>query len=357
MGGAAQRIMNMARGKRLYARPMLRPALLWLGIGGLVGAVWALPQLAPIIPERGYLLWLLRALLASYVPGLILVLALAIVMDSGGDLAQRPPLFLLALVVGATVGTLAIWTVDLWIHFPRQVSISQALLSWWVTIMVFGGVFGWAGVLHIRRIEDQAKLASLLAQRSVLALRVAHSNLLAARAKIDPEMVARVLRTVRDRYRSDADKASQLLDHLIAYLRLAMNRERESKPSWTGEISLLRAYVDLREAEAGMQIGIGANVGSGSWERNAHVLPIFPIAKAMLDAAMAEISKGIALQVDVGIGRPALALETGASALSDAAIEAVRAELRRLPHGGAGLDILHQSLQDGVHRYVVKTDE
>jgi hypothetical protein len=356
MNGAESFTLRRALGKSAYMRPMLRPALYWLGIGGLVGTVWSLPQLTHLIATHGYLLWLLRGVFSAFVPGAILILALAIVMDSGADLAQRPPRFLLALAASATLGTLAIWAVDLSVPVARQISTLQLMTSWWLTIMVFGGVFGWAGVLHIRRIEDQARLTALLAQRSVLALRVAHSNLMAARAKIDPEMVARILKDVRERYRHDAGAASVLLDHLIAYLRLAMNRERETKPTWTSEIALLRAYVALRETEADIRIGMSASVGSQNLDRNSHVMPIFPAAKIMLDAAMAEMSEGIALHVDVGAGRPMLALETGAHSLSAAAMDRIREELHRLPHSGTGLAILPQPLPDGAYRYVVKND-
>ena len=70
--------------------------------------------------------------------------------------------------------------------------------------------------------------SSLIGKRAMLARQLAHSELLAVRAQIDPHLLVDVLREVHKSYPQQPEMAAQLLDHLISYLRMAMNRKRET---------------------------------------------------------------------------------------------------------------------------------
>ncbi|MBI1892383.1 MAG: histidine kinase [Burkholderiales bacterium] len=333
---------------------MLRPAIFWATLGSIAGTAFGLSQQTGLVATHGYGYLIVRNLLASFAAAYILILVWAVVIKSGSEMAARPGRFIAALAIGAAFATGAVWGIDLVMPLHSIWPRPQRLMDSWMTIALYGAVFGWAAVLNIRRIEDQGRLDTLLARRSVLALQVAHSNLLTARAKIDPDMVVRLLKDVRVRYQSGPDEAATLLDLMISYLRLAMNREREKKFSLTSELALARAYVALREAETDRHIGIHVNVQGGGASDEARALPIFAIAKTLIDQALIEQTKKIGLLIDVLIGELNIGLDTGAAQLDEAALERIRASLQALPNGGSKLNILHQSMDMGSHRYVVK---
>lgn len=354
MGVGAIAPLPWIAARRAQLRRMRRPAFFWATIGSLAGSLYALPQMTYMIAEQGYAAWLARGMFSSFVPGFILVFSLAAVIDSGTDLVARPGRFLLTLAIGAALSTGAIWAIDAALHVKTTWPLAKRLMDWWLTVMLFGGVFGWAAVLNIRRQEDQAKLDGLLARRSTLALRVAHSNLLTSRAKIDPEMVVRILKDVRGRYQNDAEDAGVLLDHMIGYLRLAMSRDREKTFSLMTELALVRAYIALREAEKKAAIGILVNVQGTGPGNEARPLPIFIIAKILLDGVLPEQPAKLDLLVEVLTGALMVGVDVGAAALRDEVLWRMRAELREMPGGATDLTIRHENDHFGNHRYVVK---
>lgn len=347
-------IQSRFSAKLIRFRRVIRPALFWAIIGGLVGSFWNLPQLTDLIAEQGYMVWLARSFLSAFVPAGILVGSLFLFMDVDVDMAQRPLRFLAALVIGATVGVAAVWAMLAGVFQAKtSVALPIMLTEAWSAIMLFGGIFGWAAILNIQRAEGQRRLGGLLAQRSALTLQVAHSTLLTARAKIDPEMVARMLREVRRRYGDGSEQAPILLDNLIGYLRLAMSRKREKRPSFSGEMSLVHSYIALREAESGLQIDLHVNVQGEAMQSRGHALPIFAIAKCLIDQAIAQSTVCIVLHIDVIGAAMAIGLDTGVTPLEEGALATIRAQLAELP-AGSELAMHSQLLDTGSYRYVVK---
>lgn len=344
-----------AAGQRLLLRlrHVALPCLWWAVIGSVAGAAWSLPQLMPVLEKYGYAVWLYRALVPGFLIALILILSLAVGIGSGTvtQTGQRLGRLSLILVVGAALGALVTWAIDLSVPIENGFPLPGRLMNWWLTNIVFGGAFGFAAVLNIRRKEENMRLAALLGRRSLLARQVAQSKLLKVRAQIDPEMVARILKNLRSQYQSRPDAAATLLDQLIAYLRLAMSREREGNLSAATELELVRAYSALCQAQTGLAIDLQIKVAQ-SLQQTPPVLPIFSIAKHLLDEAAGVSSRPLTLRIDVAEHSAGIALEVGTSALPGAAIDRLRAHLRELP--GGGFDILPQLQNSGVHCYVVQ---
>jgi chorismate mutase len=183
-------------------------------------------------PGRG-IWWFLpvfsRTLISTMVAGLVVVLTIRLCTDDGRNLLRRPWRFLLLLVAGACVATALSWCVHhaigLGMGFPVKLRV-EYVFDVWMKTLLWGGLLGWLYLWSLQRSADQLALVGLLGKRALLARQLASSRLGEARARIDPAMVARILGSVQARYRDDPDAASQLLDQLIAYLRLAMNRRQ-----------------------------------------------------------------------------------------------------------------------------------
>lgn len=99
-------------------------------------------------------------------------------------------------------------------------------LDFWLQEMLWDGLIAWLYLHYLQKMEDRATFACLLARRAGLARQLAQAELMALRAQIDPALLTSVLQIVHSRYVAEPENAAALLDQLIAYLRLVMNRKR-----------------------------------------------------------------------------------------------------------------------------------
>ncbi|MES2324363.1 MAG: hypothetical protein V4633_19080 [Pseudomonadota bacterium] len=192
-----------------------------------------------------------RDLMATLVGAMVIILALRMCTERAGDLVRRPLKFLgllvLIVALGASIGWCALVLMSSG-RLPINAG-AEKFYDIWMQGMLWGGMVGWMYLLSLQRAESHATLAGLLGQRVLLARQLARSRLGTARAQFDPAMVARVLSEVHERYRNDPADASALLDQLISYLRLAMNRARDERPDAAAEEALGAALSALQRAE------------------------------------------------------------------------------------------------------------
>ncbi|SHH72662.1 hypothetical protein [Massilia sp. CF038] len=194
-----------------------------------------------------------RTMVSTMVAGLLVVLTIRLCTDDGRNLLRRPWRFLLLLLAGCCVATALSWCVhhaiSLGMGLPVRLRL-EYVFDVWMKTLLWGGLLGWLYLWSLQRSADQLALAGLLGKRAVLARQLASSRLGEARARIDPAMVARILGRVQARYRDDPDVAAQLLDQLIAYLRLAMHRRHgESVEPALADAQVRSALEQLIEME------------------------------------------------------------------------------------------------------------
>jgi hypothetical protein len=182
--------------------------------------------------------------------GAVLVIAtLRAFMERASELTQRPRRFIALLLLGITLATLCMHLIMPLLKHGRLVlpSSAEAINTWWQALL-WGGLVGWLYLLNLQLIEDQEQLDALQLRRALLARELARARLGTARAQVDPAMVARILREVHLRYRERPDEATLLLDRLISYLRLAMQRGQQAAPAIPAETELRQAMDALLEA-------------------------------------------------------------------------------------------------------------
>ncbi len=200
-----------------------------------------------------FLLVFSRTMITTMVAGLVVVLTIRLCTDDGRNLLRRPSRFLLLLIAGCCAATVLSLCVQQALGFVMGLPVSLRLenvFDIWMKSLLWGGLLGWLYLWSLQRSADQLALAALLGKRALLARQLASSRLGEARARIDPTMVARILGTVQARYGNDPEGASQLLDRLIAYLRLAMNRRQgEPEEPALADAQLRSALAQLIEME------------------------------------------------------------------------------------------------------------
>ena len=71
------------------------------------------------------------------------------------------------------------------------------------------------------------------------------SRLQAMQARVEPQFLFNTLSQVRDLYRADVARGERMLDELIAYLRAAMPKMRDTSSTVGQEVELVRAYLAI----------------------------------------------------------------------------------------------------------------
>jgi hypothetical protein len=207
----------------------------------LHGALFALAGAANAVLSRLYhapaylahhgmadlLLVLAVQLLVYFILGCALLAGLRQASRPPARLLQQPWRFVLLLTVYSALLSHLGWAMEHSIWSGSLVVLRQPLSGFvegWLTIMLWGGLVGWLDLLDLQRRADQQRLDVMLAERAMLARRVAQAELYAARARVDPAAVAAELRAVRAAYAAHPAQGAALLDHLIGRLRQALRR-------------------------------------------------------------------------------------------------------------------------------------
>jgi hypothetical protein len=335
------------------------PLVIVACIAALSHALWGMPYWWGIIQQRGFAPWFHAVVLPDFVTTIVLLVSIRASADNGTALAHRPGRFLLVLALGAiaaeAVMSMLYVLLGVTEFLPGNRPLNSYLIAW-LNSMLFGALFGWLGILYLQRTEDQARFSAAMTRHMLLARQVTQSRLIAARAQIDPELVASILRHVRNRYSANADEASALLDQLIGHLRLAMSRVRDRSPSPAAEIALIRSYLALRETESGVPIAFHAGLGEQAMALPEKTpIPVFPIVRRLCDEAILAASAQTASRLDVRIdSRPdclSIELKLGAAAIAPSGLEQIKAFLAELALGD---DILQHFVEPGGNRYVVQ---
>ncbi|PWF44982.1 hypothetical protein [Massilia glaciei] len=329
-------------------------------IGSAVALLTEVPDWIMYIERRGLDAYLRNKpsdMLAALVGGLVVTSALRMCTENGADLIRRPWKFLLLLSLGTASASIISWFVMIHIFSSNFQSIADVPLhdfvEIWLQALLWGGLVGWLFLLSLQHADAQQRLGLLLGRRALLARQLAKARLGTARAQIDPAMVAKVLTVVHARYRDDAPSAATLLDHLISYLRLAMNRVRVERPTLAAEATLIKGFVALREVEHGISLAFDVthqdphNTGAGA--RNGGQL--FPMVRALVDEGIHTGAAVLQLTIACLPGRIDLRLRIPNGAISPERLAALALSLETLmPSAPAPIQLIDEP---GASTYVV----
>lgn len=112
---------------------------------------------------------------------------------------------------------------------------------------------------QVQEAAAQRVSAAKLAQREARR-RLALSNLQAVQARIDPQLLFDMLDAVRRAYEREPQRAEQLLDELVAFLRAALPRLQHASSSVPREAELARALVQLHALASRSDLGMTLDV-------------------------------------------------------------------------------------------------
>jgi hypothetical protein len=220
------------------------------------------------------LLHLLEPLIGSQIRALCLMVAIVIADRAVDEGAPRRRAYVLAAVVGCLAGFVASepfhWA---WRTFVLPDPWPE---RWWwangATANIFhplGNLTAWLPVgcavvfLYAHRRAARRTIQILHAaeldriDRSKLAF---ESRLKAMQARVEPQFLFNTLAQVERLYQIDPALASVMLDDLIAYLRAAMPKMRDTSSTVAQEIELARAYLAIVRIRLGNRLDVSIDV-------------------------------------------------------------------------------------------------
>lgn len=234
-----------------------------------------------------------------------LLLALVLADDAVDRGAPRLPTYALAIVAGSLAGVLVLrllMLLQFWGQFARRgYPVGQLILGFLGSCsrclpLAIGLGFLYAEIRHTRRTQAQLHAAELArAQRTRVAF---EAQLSALQARVEPQFLLDTLGRVGNLYDGDVTRADAMLDDLIAYLRAAMPKMRESSSTVAQEAELARRYLAIVASRTGA--GMAWEIAMPDEVADARMPPmvLLPLIDCALSGGLAADSRA-RLRVEV----------------------------------------------------------
>lgn len=176
---------------------------------------------------------------------------------------DRRGVYALAVIIGAAiaapiavVAVQTIWTLQdnpVMRDVPRGFSLGLPMLAFMDTLIFAGATV--MVILDRRRVaQARERLHAAELDRIAAERRSVESDLQALQARVEPKFLFNTLAQVQELYDQDCVRGERMLDDLIAYLRAAMPRIRETSSTVGQELELARAYLEIVKVRLGERI-------------------------------------------------------------------------------------------------------
>jgi hypothetical protein len=133
----------------------------------------------------------------------------------------------------------------------RTFALVEAVWGGFFQWLIIGGAATFVYVDSRRARAARERLHAAELERSHAAKRTLESQLQAMQARVEPRFLFNTLAQVEALYRASAARGEQMLDQLIAYLRAAMPRMRDTASTLAQELDLVRAYLGIVQVRLG----------------------------------------------------------------------------------------------------------
>jgi hypothetical protein len=152
-------------------------------------------------------------------------------------------------------------------------STLYSAMSW----LMFGGLATFVYVDRKRARATRERLAAAELERTKSAKRMFESRLAAMQARVEPQFLFNTLAQVRDLYDANAALGERTLDDLIAYLRAAMPRMRDTSSTVAQEIELARAYLAIVKVRLGDRLEYTIDLAEDIGEARMPPMMLLPL--------------------------------------------------------------------------------
>ena len=275
---------------------------------------------------------------------------------SGGD-PDHFAAYALAVALGALVGAaLAVTCVSnmtAWLIRPARVRLSFIIMIW-MEMVTFAAATVWVinDRRRARRASAQMHVAEL--ERIDAEKRSIESDLQAMQARVEPQFLFNTLAQVRRLYEQNVALAERMLDDLIAYLRAAMPKMRDTSSTVGEEVDLARAYLDIVKVRLGDRLTYAIDTRAELRDARFPPMMLLPLIDHAITRGVERAGGAGSIRISVAeepAGQLAVTVADSGAGFDphDAVvgIEALRERLRGLFGDHAGLD-LRRAVESGT---------
>jgi sensor histidine kinase YesM len=175
-------------------------------------------------------------------------LAYLIVEHMGDPGQSRRIAYAMAAIAGTLVAApltvvFVSFVFNLYIH-PARPQVGFMVYIGLETAMLGAAVL-WVVNDRRRALRARARMHGAEMERIAAEKRSIESDLQAMQARVEPQFLFNTLAQVRELYDKHAGRAERMLDELIAYLRAAMPKMRDTSSTLGQELDLARAYLAI----------------------------------------------------------------------------------------------------------------
>jgi hypothetical protein len=184
-------------------------------------------------------------------------------------------------------------------------STVYSAMSW----LMFGGLATFVYVDRKRARATRERLTAAALDRTRRAKRMLESRLAAMQARVEPQFLFNTLAQVRDLYDANAVLGERTLDDLIAYLRAAMPRMRDTSSTLTQEIELARAYLAIVKVRLGDRLEYAIDLSDNIGEARMPPMMLLPLIDHAVVRGLAPTQESGTLLVTIELVGGRLRLE------------------------------------------------
>jgi LytS/YehU family sensor histidine kinase len=180
-------------------------------------------------------------------------------------------------------------------------------------------------------------------ERAHAARRTLESRLQAMQARVEPQFLFNTLAQVRDLYRSSATRGERMLEELIAYLRAAMPRMRDTSSTVGQEVELARAYLGIVSLRLGERLAFDVEPPAGAADARMPPMMLLPLVDHAIAHGLADPQSSGSIRIRTAISDETVRLEIVDSGVGflpgtdDGNIAAIRERLSALYGNDASL--------------------
>jgi hypothetical protein len=267
--------------------------------------------------------------------------------------APSLPAYAIAVLIGSAAGSLAQWIVHQALHRAsptiRGVQTMQSAYAAFVFFeyILWGAVGVWIYVQRRSEMRAKARMDASRLQRAETQRRSLEAQLTALQAQIEPRFLLDMLACARDRYEADATSGSAMLGALIAYLRTALPRLRETGSNLGRELQLVRAYLGVMRAHLGDGLAFESEVADRVGEARMPAMLMLPLVHTLVVRRPAGARPPGLIVVYARIAGVRLRVRvvhdgsTQVSAVENEDLAGIRSRLQAIYHGKATLTLHH----------------
>jgi hypothetical protein len=279
----------------------------------------------------------------------LLLTIVAVDRLTGKDPDRREAYALAVLLYAAVVlqvTTLAIRTIIRLLLGPLPSPVGGGFglfLNNFFELLVVAGAITW--VINDRRKARRerdgmhaAELSRIEAERQSV-----ESDLQAMQARVEPHFLFNTLAHVKRAYVHNATQGAEVLDALIAYLRAAMPKMRDSSSTIGQELDLVRAYLEIVKVRLGDRLAFAiAPPGEDLANARMPAMLMLPLVDHAITSSVGEWHSAGSIDLRAAVVNDKIRLELSRTGTADAAetderILAIRERLAAIYAGDASL--------------------